>query len=174
MSSFLQSLKQFGHNKAPNHSQETTIVPLDGSQSARLVNMRLHREGETTSEIELADASYRWYGLLRAAEKSTQRVTSEHNISSWFLKVQDSFKPDWVHTEKGGVASVHEQVADSYKEATVQNFSSYQVKPEHLLEKVEKNWSAACERKVLFEEKTSFWSGDDSEYLEQRDQRKLH
>src|SRR6202040_2895522 len=144
-------------HKAPNHSQETTIVPLDGSESARLVNMRLHREGATTSEIQVADASYRWYCLLRAAEKTTQRVTSERNISSWFLKVQESFKPDWVHTEEGGVASVHEQVADSYKEATVQSFSAYQVKPEHLLEKVEKNWSAACERKALSEDKTNFW-----------------
>jgi hypothetical protein len=77
-----------------SHVQHRQPVPLDGTESARLVNMRLAREkiANATNEDPVKD---RWFYRLHSDDYMASQCTIERNLASWFLKGCKYFRPAW-------------------------------------------------------------------------------
>jgi len=134
------SIKGPRHGESIKSSEEIEAVPFDGSESTRLHQMRMHHVDSTSAREDLEEKKHRWYLSLSTPVTAARQSTSEKTICSSFLQTHSAYKPQ----AEVDVSSDCDEVARSFREATLAGALGSEITPEALLEQIDADWKQAC------------------------------
>lgn len=117
-------------------------VPLDGTNSARLINMR--RQSKRTDELPEAHPRSAWYELLHSNARNLHQLESEQKIMSWYMKGFCDSSPEWCKSEQNKNPD-HDSLKQAFSQGTMPHLSGYQASADSILEKVDASWKQGTE-----------------------------
>jgi hypothetical protein len=140
-------------------------VPLDGTDNARLVNMRVLRE-KASGEPTYDPINEVWFRYLHSEVHSTRQCKTEQSLTSWFLKGYENYRPSW-----GKVLEEDREllgVERAWQAGTMNAPMGYHPSIEGMLEKIDDSWKQGGEdRKRIPHETNLYWSSRWSAHFEQ-------